>query len=230
MPTTTYILGCGPVTSFISHSGTLPSALCGYGTASWATEFGSGGPGSSTVVRATQIVTQDVSALVNVASPWADQYGHPTLARFKGSLANPSHPEYNWAGDHVKEQSPPNTGSDGCFVAGDPFNPPKITSVTGGDWWIQPDQHYEQDFIGYGGVRVAWLQTYHPERLPCRTTVQQQMAIFPDNVPANDPSSSQAVPYGSTNSGNVNTLQITVTQTGVSVSRAGVTVTREIHF
>jgi hypothetical protein len=206
----------------VTESGNLTNFFCGSGSGNFVSHYASGGTlsGATTWSRAFYVPSGEQTAF----DSWADASGQPTNALFNATLN--VNPNYNttYVGDVVVESSP-SAGHDGCFTSSsDPF--PQLTTVTGGQWFVQQDLHYGPDLIGYGGTLVAWLQNYAPSRLPCTTTVPQRMAIYNDSTPG----SFTPQPYGSTNTGNTNTLEISVTSTGVTSSRAGVEKSRYFHF
>jgi hypothetical protein len=87
-------------------------------------------------------------------------------------------------------------------------------NTTGGPWSAQDDNTYGTDYVGVYPDTVAYYQ-YYGLNLPCKFSLSgpmgQQMQI------SNGTGSGQ--PYGAVNSGGPNSIVITISTTGTSVTR-----------
>ena len=141
---------------------------------------------------------------------------------FKGiSLMPPK--ESNFAEGLFNETSPFG-GADGCHSPGDEVE--ELTHITGGIWWVQNNNSYKTDYIGLSPSSAAYYQYYRAKKglvLPCIISVPQQMQI-------NTSGTSSFLPYGSTNQGNTNSLQLTIDGTSVKSSRAGQSSSKAFRF
>ena len=133
-----------------------------------------------------------------------------------------------FGGRSVIETSPI-LGSDTCYFTGSIFE--KSQNVTGGIWYVQNDNTYQTDYVGPFPEAVGYHQTYGPAKwgggdhslqgcpgtaTSCSICINQQMQM--------------SSPSGFQNYGSPNLLQITITQTGVTASRANATGNRTYSF
>jgi hypothetical protein len=148
---------------------------------------------------------------------WGDSFGLPTEGGFKGHLTSNS--GLGFGGRLVAETNASGLSvTDGCFFLGSAVL--QLTSITGGTWYVQTDNSYGTDWIGFPPGNVAYYQTYRPLSglsASCTVTAPSQMYI--------QTAYGQSQPYGS-----VNTLTISITQTGVTVGRASATGQRAFSF
>jgi len=109
--------------------------------------------------------------------------GEPTMATFRQSLV-PT--DFDWGGRYIYETSPPNSGSDGCWIPDNPDNIPKFDVVTGGGYSIVEGSSYGDD-IGATEDIVNYYRAH--QRAPCGFQVQQQVWIRcdPNSIVAGTP-------------------------------------------
>jgi len=178
------------------------------------------GPDAVNLASAVAIPLGESSTALGI---WDTADGYSTQAEFQGNLFNAAQGE-QFRGRVVDETSPFN-GSDGCHINGDHAVEP-LTSVTTGTWWIQNNNSYKTDYIGLAAGSAAYYQYYRAKQglaLPCVITVPQQMRI-------NTSGAGGFIPYGSTNQGNTNSLQLTIGGTSVQSSRAGQSSSKSFRF
>ena len=177
------------------------------------------GPDAVNLASAVAIPPGESSTALGI---WDTADGYSTQAEFQGNLFNAAQGE-QFRGRVVNETSPFG-GTDGCHSPGDPVA--EVTRITGGRWLVQNNNSYKTDYIGLGAGSGAYYQYYRAKKglaLPCVISVPQQMQI-------NTSGTSSFLPYGSTNQGNTNSLQITIDGTSVKSSRAGQSSSKAFRF
>lgn len=145
---------------------------------------------------------------------WNDGNGMVTQGSFRGRPA--SNQGHTYGGRVVREQSA-GTGQDQCYFPSSAIMP--LTTVTGGIWAVQTDNTYRSDIIGFPPAIVGYYQKARPRvglSASCSVTVPQRMDILTDP--------SIWMQYV------VNSLTIAITQSSVTVGRAGAQVSRPFSF
>lgn len=183
------------------------------------TDGSQAGPDAVNLASAVAIPPGESSTALGI---WDTADGYSTQAEFQGNLFNAAQGE-QFRGRVVQETSPFG-GADGCQPPGDEVE--ELTHITGGIWWVQNNNSYKTDYIGLSPSSAAYYQYYRAKKglvLPCIISVPQQMQI-------NTSGTSSFLPYGSTNQGNTNSLQLTIDGTSVKSSRAGQSSSKAFRF
>jgi hypothetical protein len=90
-------------------------------------------------------------------------------------------------------------------------DPPAFTKITGGTWPVEDHNVWGDDYIGVSRAIIQYYQDHG--RTPCAMTIPQRMVIT----------------CGQTNRAYVrNTLKISLTDTDVTDTRAGVDATKKV--
>lgn len=214
--------GCVVAQTVITQ-GTVASPVCNTSPVSTITSYyadgSQAGPDAVNLASAVAIPPGESSTALGI---WDTADGNTTQAEFQGNLFNAAQGE-QFRGRVVNETSPFG-GTDGCHSPGDPVA--ELTQITGGRWWVQNNNSYKTDYIGLSPSSAAYYQYYRAKKglaLPCIITVPQQMQI-------NTSGTSSFLPYGSTNQGNTNSLQLTIDGTSVKSSRAGQSSSKAFRF
>jgi hypothetical protein len=213
--------GC-TVAQTVVTTGTVVSPVCNAGPVSYTSHYADGsqaGPDAVNLASAVNIPPGESSTALGT---WDTADGNSTQAEFQGNLFNAAQGE-QFRGRAVRETSP-TLVSDFCHSPGDAVE--ELTHVTGGLWWVQNNNSYKTDYIGLSPSSAAYYQYYRAKKglvLPCIITVPQQMQI-------NTSGTSSFLPYGSTNQGNTNSLQLTIDGTSVKSSRAGQSSSKAFRF
>jgi len=210
---------CTAVSSFTESNILVQngSQFCSYAAGTYTAVYG-GEPGSGSFYMSKTVPVPD-SETTETNPPWAS--GLTTEAAFSATLNSAA--GYGFAGRAVQE-STSGTVNDACWYPGSDVE--QVTGVTGGSWFVQSVNNYGPDYIGLAPGSIGYYQYYRPTvglSASCTITVPQRMAIGVK-------SGGQPVAYGGSQSGNTNTLQISITSTTVSDSRGGVSAQETFGF
>lgn len=210
--------GSGPCLTALSSSQsgsiTIP---CLSATGTFTTTFrdSSQSSGPFTMNRDAVVPDSETSRFLG----WGDSFGMTTQGGFEGRVSANS--GMLFGGRAVGEQTAagqPGDG-DGCWFNGASVTP--LTTVTGGSWFVQTDNTYRTDWLGFPPAIVGYYQTYRPLNgltPSCTVQVSQRMVMG---------IASGVAPRAY---GNINHLVLKVTSNTVSASRAGVVQEKVFRF
>lgn len=144
---------------------------------------------------------------------------------WQSTLVPPKHDsDFDFSGEFVQEFPAAPAGPDTCWYVGSAYSPAvKVTNVPGLFWTVLLGNVYGNDGVGYGPNEVLFYLLNSPPytRLKkvgsCGTQVGQQMGI---HAPPDPPKTYTT--YGDTNTGNVNALGASMTETTVTSIRSGI--------
>lgn len=173
----------------------------------------------------SQSFTANITASVNCNFPtgetsafyaWADQLrdgmvnSSPAVGEFIQTLTPPA----NYSGAAIVEGNT-SPATDSCWFNGSAYAP--VYGVSGGQWIVYSSTQWSPDKIGFSNLaEFYYYQTIRPSMLlpmPCTVTMFQKLTFGCQN--------NQTRVYE-----NPAVLQITVSGTGITVSREGVTAVR----
>lgn len=213
-----------PQSTSITETGTISSAACDTASGKVTVTDNYRGPSSGTFTWAAPATVPGGEQ--STFQSWSTAIGLDTLAQFSAVLT--SNAGLNFGGRDVIESAGSGAATDTCnFVDAElPFQ--ASNTLSGGDWYVQSDNSYGNDFIGLGPETVGYFQQYGPAhwgggRTSCVLSVTQQMQISTNNQPG--PPSLNYQNYGAPNQ-----LTKTIDSTGITCTRGNATATQPYAF
>ena len=144
------------------------------------------------------------------ATGWADENDTPAVHKFVQTLKPTG---TSFAGRKITESNT-QAATDTCWFPESAV--PKVTGVTGGNWRVGPDNRWGSDHVGW--TDLGHIQYYRDEgEAPCGFTMYQTLTISGCGGGSSSSVYRTNVP-----------LKSTFTDTHVTVSRSGVSKTREL--